>query len=136
MYCPHCGKVIDDKAALCPFCGKVVNDTALMRPAAAPAPVPVVQNNSFAIAGIILAFFIPFVGLILSIVGCKNSKDLGGKGKGLSIAGIILSIVMFVVQTILLVVLVGGVISCVDDCNASMSNCTVDCNYGNCDVNW
>ena len=149
MYCPHCGKQIDDQAALCPYCGNIVDDAALDQPAA-PAPVPAYVpppapvNNGYAVTGFILAFFIPFVGLILSIIGCKNSKELGGKGKGLAIAGIILSIIMFAAQTVGLVFLIGGMVSCTDSCIQGMSNCTIDCNYGscspncdpNCDVHW
>jgi hypothetical protein len=66
---------------------------------AAPAygyPVaPQRNSNGLAIAGFVLAFLGPLalIGLILSIVGLIKSKAAGGKGKGLAIAGIVISII-------------------------------------------
>lgn len=48
------------------------------------------QTNIIAIVGFIFSFFFSLVGLILSIVGLKKSKELNN-GKALSIAGIIIS---------------------------------------------
>ena len=48
------------------------------------------ERNIFAIIGFILSFFIALSGLIFSIVGLKKSK-ITNSGKGLSIAGIIIS---------------------------------------------
>lgn len=51
------------------------------------------QSNGFAIAGFILSL-LPLLGLIFSIIGLVRSGKVGGKGRGLSIAGIILSIAL------------------------------------------
>ena len=51
-----------------------------------------------ALAGFICSFFIAIVGLILSIIGYRNSKELNGEGRGLAIAGIIISIVSMVLS--------------------------------------
>lgn len=50
-------------------------------------------TNGMAIAGFILAFFIPILGIIFSIIGLGQCKRRGQKGRGLAIAGIIISIV-------------------------------------------
>ncbi|NEG54511.1 DUF4190 domain-containing protein [Bifidobacterium platyrrhinorum] len=52
--------------------------------------------NVCAILGIIFAFLFSLVGLILSIVGLNQIKRTHEKGRGLAIAGIIVSVVMMV----------------------------------------
>lgn len=49
--------------------------------------------NGLAIAGFILSFFISLVGLILSVIALNQINKSGGtqKGKGLALAGIIIS---------------------------------------------
>lgn len=49
------------------------------------------SNNSLAITGFILSFFIPIAGLIVSIMGLKKAKQIHDNGKGFAIAGIIIS---------------------------------------------
>jgi flagellar basal body rod protein FlgC len=44
-----------------------------------------------AIAGLICAFFIPLLGLIFSIIGINQTKDNKRGGRGLAIAGLIIS---------------------------------------------
>ena len=53
-----------------------------------------------AIAGFILSFFIPLLGLIFSILGLKRSKETNN-GKGLSTAGIIISCITMVITLIM-----------------------------------
>lgn len=48
-------------------------------------------TNGLAVAGFVLAFFIPLVGLVLSIVGLSQTKKRKQKGEGLAIAGIVIS---------------------------------------------
>lgn len=55
-------------------------------------PPPQDQKNGFSIAGLILCF-IPLLGIIFSIVGLVKSGKIGGKGRGLAIAGLVLSLV-------------------------------------------
>jgi hypothetical protein len=72
-----------------------------MPPAGAPQ-----QGNGVAIAGMVLGIIglglfcvwyiaIPcaVVGLILSAVGLKKSKEIGGKGKGMATTGLVLSVI-------------------------------------------
>ena len=40
MFCPHCGKEIDDNADVCPECGKDLGKNAAPAPTPAPTPAP------------------------------------------------------------------------------------------------
>jgi hypothetical protein len=68
-------------------------------PAYAAQPVVSSQQNSLAIAGLCLSivslfigFFgsVPIAGVVLSVLGYRKSVELGGKGRGLAIAGIVI----------------------------------------------
>jgi hypothetical protein len=68
-------------------------------PAAAPAP-----SKGLTIAGVVTAFLLPLLGLILSIVALVQSRNAGQKN-GLAVAGIIISIVWPIVIGIIAAVL-------------------------------
>ena len=72
-------------------------------PAAAPyTPAePVRVGRGITIAGVVFAFLIPLLGLILSIVGLVQARGAGQKN-GLAIAGIIISIVWPIVLGIII----------------------------------
>ena len=114
-FCANCGAEVSDGYAFCEKCGTPVNNAAPQpAPAGQPAynqpygPAPVQEpGNGMATAG-----FVSFlccsalspVGLILSIVGMTKAKSVGGKGKGLAIAGIILGalgILWFIISLII-----------------------------------
>lgn len=59
-------------------------------------------SNGMAIAGFVCSFFIPLLGLIFSIIGLNRSKNMYGKGRGLAIAGIVISVVMWVFNFIVM----------------------------------
>ena len=59
------------------------------------------SSNSFAILGFIFAFIISLLGLVFSIVGISKAKKLDGKGKGLAVVGLILSIIKIVAEVII-----------------------------------
>ena len=102
MYCSNCGNQIDDNAAVCIHCGAPTGRAQYQQqPAQQPA-----QSNTLAIVGFVFAFLIPIVGLICSIVGLKNAPQFNGNGKGLAIAGIIISAIDIVVYIIVVVVCV------------------------------
>lgn len=63
------------------------------------------NTNILAVLGLIFAFFIPLVGLILSIIGLVQSKKMDD-GKGLAIGGIVTSAVLLVFHIIIFVVVV------------------------------
>lgn len=71
-------------------------------PAPAPAPAaPAAPNRGLTIAGVVFAFLIPLLGLILSIVALVQSRGAGQKN-GLAIAGIIISIVWPIILSIVI----------------------------------
>ena len=54
------------------------------------------ETNGFAIAGFVCSFFIPLLGWIFGGIGLNRANSTYGKGKGLSIAAIIIASAMFV----------------------------------------
>jgi len=60
--------------------------------------------NGLAIAGFILSFLISLVGLILSIIALNQINKSGGmqKGKGLALAGIIISALSIIASLFLI----------------------------------
>ena len=84
MFCPKCGKDIRDDSAFCPFCGAQVGNFS--------TPTP--KTNVVAIIGFIFAFLFSPVGFIRSIIGAVHAKNCDGNGKGLAIAGVIVSVLI------------------------------------------
>lgn len=98
MFCKNCGKEINDNAVICPYCGVA---TGKNMPAASGSERSTGSStNGFAIAGFVLSFFIPLLGLIFSIVGLRKADECGS-GRGLAIAGIVISILDMVLAIII-----------------------------------
>jgi len=74
-------------------------------PAAAPAP-----GKGLTIAGIVFAFIIPLLGLILSIVALVQSRNAGQKN-GAAIAGIVISIAWPILIGIISAIVAGAMVS-------------------------
>jgi hypothetical protein len=72
---------------------------------AAGAPAQTDKTNVLAIVGIILAFFVPLVGVILGFVARSQIKRTGEKGSGLALAAIIIGLAIIVISIIISVVL-------------------------------
>ena len=72
-------------------------------------PVQPTESNVLAIVGFILAFIVPVAGLIVSILGFRKAKTLNGKGRGLALAGIIISAIVwaFIALIMVLALIVG-----------------------------
>ena len=73
-----------------------------------PAP----RTNIFAVVGLILAFFSSTLGLIFSVIGLVKVNEYGS-GKGIAIAGIIISIASMILSLIAALVLVPIILSSV-----------------------
>ena len=108
MYCTNCGKEILDEAVVCVHCGNAIRPLNIHTQAQPPAPqTNAPTRNKIAFVGIILSclgvlgWTFSLAGLVLSIMGLVQSKALK-TGKGLGIAGIILSVVMFFVHCFLM----------------------------------
>lgn len=61
VYCTHCGEQIDDNLSVCPYCGKSVKNTVVDKD----------DTENYWLE--VLAFLIPFVGLIIWL--CTKSKS-------------------------------------------------------------
>jgi hypothetical protein len=63
----------------------------------APPPPAPAQSNGFAVASLIFGIIGgSLLGLIFGFIGLSKAKKIGGKGRGMSITGIILSVVWLV----------------------------------------
>ena len=89
-YCTHCGAEMPDDATICTSCGCPLsgekpsfNDNGAVNSS---------KYNTVSIVGFVFSFLIPIVGLICSIIGLKQVSARGERGRGLAIAGIIISI--------------------------------------------
>lgn len=62
-----------------------------------------------ALIGFILSFFIAIAGLICSIIGYKRAKEEGlDGGKGMALAGIIISAIEIGFAVIIYIIIIGG----------------------------
>ena len=97
-YCSHCGADLHNEAVICTKCGcnidGVTNSSSN-------------NYNILAIVGFALSFFSTVVGLILSIIGYKQAKQNGEKGKEFAIAGIVISSVSIVIAIIVFIIYFG-----------------------------
>lgn len=64
------------------------------------------KTNTLSIVGLIMAFIIPIVGLVCSIIGISQTNKRNEKGKGLAVAGVIISILNMLFQFIMLIVII------------------------------
>ena len=125
MYCPLCGKNLDDDAVFCPYCGTKVSGSAPESPSApkndsddffsappppvydsrsyySPQPSTPAKTNTLALVGFILSFFSALAGLICSLIGLKQCNQRGEGGRGLAIAGIVISSVSIALRFVLI----------------------------------
>ncbi len=110
MFCANCGKEIDEKAIICPNCGVLVQK------------YKIIENNRstvddknevgtvgmvFSLVGILLlfiptvVFIVELIGLICGCVGISRAKELNGKGKGFSIAAVVVSSIILLAWLVL-----------------------------------
>lgn len=104
-FCTNCGNELDDRAIMCPKCGIALTQTTNASNGS--------SSNGMAIAGFVLSFFIPLLGLIFSILGLKRSKETNN-GKGLSTAGIIISCITMVITIIMGIISFSAVSDTID----------------------
>ena len=94
MFCRNCGQVIANNADVCIHCGVKVENKQNANKSIEK------KSNTNAIVGFIFSFIIPLVGFICSIVGLTKVKTCNS-GKGLAIAGIIISVLNWIISIIL-----------------------------------
>lgn len=101
MFCRNCGSQIDDRAVICPHCG-IPTDNMNSKNYSAN------KQNTIAIVGFILSFFVAIAGLVCSIIGYKAAKNEGKDGGGLALAGIIISAISIGLSIILAIILIAA----------------------------
>lgn len=131
MFCRNCGKNISDEAKFCCYCGEVVDgeeekETFKVESNLAPVndeQMPEAKETpALVIAGFILAFIQPLIGLILSIVGFNELKKDNNTNTGLCKAGIIISaislalpIVFGIITFVIVIILIGVAPEVIDE---------------------
>ena len=116
-FCVHCGSNLEEGSNVCPNCGakvedvkeEVVETVVVSEPAGQSytqqaQPVQKDPTNGLAIAGLIISLVsmilccgaLSPISLILSIIGVEKKKKKNGSGKGMAIAGIIISAITIV----------------------------------------
>jgi uncharacterized membrane protein YvbJ len=120
MFCPKCGKEIQDGSKFCPYCGAEIKDPHAEHETVEGSVVdndthPYVNDGSqnstdgsttsnsytFAVLGLIFAFVMPVLGLIFSSIALSRiNKSNSDKGRSMAIAGLVVSIVLIIVYGI------------------------------------
>ncbi len=125
--CKYCGKDISSDSVICPYCDKkypfgkkqAVRENSYSYFAEPNYPktevVPTTTSSKkehttsgtgYAISGFIFAFLIPVIGLVLSAIGYSVTKDdTKSVDKGLSAAGLLISILALIAWIIALIVI-------------------------------
>ena len=113
-FCVHCGSNLEEGSNVCPNCGAkvedmkeevvetvVVNEPPRQNYTGAAQAAPKNPTNGLAISGFIISLVsmilccgtLSPISLILSIIGVVDAGKKNGSGKGLAIAGIIISVI-------------------------------------------
>jgi len=105
MYCCKCGKKKEEGATFCGECGTCSVSQPLSNQNQYNQNFQPQPSNTMAIIGFVLSFFMPIVGLILSIVGLSHSRrpEMRESGRGLAIGGIIVSSIYLALMAVLIV---------------------------------
>lgn len=86
-------------------------------------PTPNQKWNTLCIIGFALSFFMPLIGLILSVIALRQINRSGEKSKGMSIAGIAIGAVLTVLDIIVAVVIVSAFSYAFNHMNSDYSQC-------------
>ncbi len=84
------------------------DDTKLSEAVTPAAPQ---KTNTLAIVGLIMAFIIPLVGFICSIIGISQTSKRNEKGKGLAVAGLIISIINMLITLVVIIIIIAAAAS-------------------------
>ena len=100
-YCGYCGGELKDDAKFCNMCGNKCNSLHINNTSVQPIIKVEEKTNSSAIIGFIFSLLsiigLSIPGLALSAYGIANSKQCNGKGKGLAVAGLVISIISSII---------------------------------------
>ena len=102
-YCENCGTKLKEDDKFCPNCGTKINieESVITRNDKIQTNSPQSKTDGLALAGFILSLtsilccgLTSMPGLIFSIIGLIRAKKENKEGKGLAIAGIVISSIM------------------------------------------
>ncbi len=92
MFCRNCGFQCDDNTSYCPNCGMRLNSA---QPQSAYSDnhreTPQDDAKTLSIAGFVLSFVMPVIGLVLSIIAYNQAKAFATSSRTFAKAGIIIS---------------------------------------------
>ncbi len=141
MYCPKCGRQVDNDAKFCPDCGTAINNkmssndirndksinysTDMLNQAPKQNnyqqnanstiynnSVSTEKNDGMCIASLVLGLVgVSVLSIIFGIIGLNNVSKNGSKGKGFAIAGITLGGIEILVYLISFIVKIIGAVS-------------------------
>lgn len=69
------------------------------------------KTNTMAILALVFAFIFPVVGFILALVAMSKIKKTNEGGKGLAVAGLVISIINILIQIVLIILFTVGLVS-------------------------
>ena len=113
-YCSKCGAQLADDDMYCYNCGSETKDLNEEKKVEKDAFDNYYENNyrnsnyygeqrnTMATLGLVFSFISPILGLVFSIIGLNKSRLLDGVGRGQAIAGIIISILDFVLSFLII----------------------------------
>lgn len=94
-YCVHCGKQLPDDALYCTDCGARTDGSYNGYSNQNTCNTAGDKYSAMSIAGFVLSFIEPVIGLILSIIALKEAKTTGSKkSESFAKTGVIISAVL------------------------------------------
>jgi len=57
-----------------------------------------------ALLGLIFSFLMPLMGFIFSIIGLSKAKQMNGEGRGMALAGLLISIAYVVITVVVMII--------------------------------
>lgn len=97
-FCCECGKELEENSNTCKNCGNVLEEKKNVNTGQVKN-----KTNGFAIAGFVISIVSIFccgipswLGLVFSIIGLVNANKSEGEGKGVAIAGIVISTILLI----------------------------------------
>ena len=124
--CSRCGETISNDSKFCKNCGEKIEEVKVkeeetvqtIEPTSTKQTVPVnglsITGFVFAMVSLISCGLVSPLGLVFSIIGLIKGDEEDRTGKGLAIAGIIVSAIMLVLF-ILTIILFNGFFNIVED---------------------
>ncbi|MBO5328061.1 MAG: hypothetical protein J6B04_02675 [Clostridia bacterium] len=98
MFCKVCGKEINENAVVCPHCGCGVAQ------AQKSTSVAAVVGFIMSLVSLFISFYciIPVLGVVFSGIGMSATSYGKKKGRGIAVAGLVISIISLVLNIIIL----------------------------------